>query len=89
MSARILDGKALAVTVTDEVRAAVAARVARVDLPFEMAESGGKDVRDLLQQPDGETTLRKLIEEAVAAASTKEQDASGPEGPITNGAEMK
>jgi len=69
--------------------AGVAVSVSRVDLPFEMAEGGGKDVRDVLQQPSGEATLRKLIEETVAAASTKEQDASGPESPITNGAEIE
>ena len=54
--------------------AGVASSVGRVDLPFEMAESGGKDTRDLLQQPDGETMLRELIDEALAAAETEEAE---------------
>ena len=52
--------------------AGVAASVGWVDLPFEMAEDSGKDVRDLLQQLDGEATLRKLIDEALQLVTENE-----------------
>lgn len=51
--------------------AGIATSVARIDLPFEMRETGGQDVRDLLSQQNGERTLRMLIDDAVEAAKAK------------------
>lgn len=48
--------------------AGIAESVRRVDLPFEMTAEHGKDLRDLLQQQDGEATFRMLVDEAPAVA---------------------
>ncbi len=55
--------------------AGVAASVGWVDLPFEMAEDSGQDVRDLLQQKDGEATLRKLIDESLVSVEEEHDHA--------------
>ena len=56
-----LDGAAK----TASVLKGVAASVKVAALPAELRETGGQDVRDILQQPDG----AKLVEQAIAAAA--------------------
>lgn len=55
----------------------VAASVGWVDLPFEMREDSGQDVRNLLQQKGGEATFRQLVDEATETASKENNGIEG------------